>query len=84
MIVSNIRKKIGIDVQERTPPELMGRVVGFRCALVFGAMTLAMALGGILAELIGVTTVLVIFGLVTMVTGLTRAAGAGRARRLGR
>ncbi len=31
--------------QERTPPELMGRVVGFRFALVFGAMTLAMALG---------------------------------------
>ena len=31
--------------QERTPPELMGRVVGFRFALVFGAMTLAMASG---------------------------------------
>ncbi len=56
--------------QERTPPELMGRVVGFRFALVFGAMTLAMALGGILAEVVGVTTVLAAFGLVTMVTGL--------------
>ena len=56
--------------QERTPPELMGRVVGFRFALVFGAMTLAMALGGVLAELIGVTTVLAVFGLVTMVAGL--------------
>ena len=56
--------------QERTPPELMGRVVGFRFALVFGAMTLAMALGGILAEVVGVTTVLAAFGLVTMATGL--------------
>ena len=56
--------------QERTPPELMGRVVGFRFALVFGAMTLAMALGGVLAELIGVTVVLAAFGLVTMATGL--------------
>ena len=56
--------------QERTPPELMGRVVGFRFALVFGSMTFAMALGGILAELIGVAIVLAAFGLVTMVTGL--------------
>ena len=67
--------------QERTPPELMGRVVGFRFALVFGAMTLAMALGGVLAELIGVTVVLAGFGLVTMATGLVgpvRAGGPGR------
>jgi MFS family permease len=56
--------------QERTPPELMGRVVGFRFALVFGAMTLAMALGGVLAEVVGVVVVLAAFGLVTMVTGL--------------
>jgi MFS family permease len=56
--------------QERTPPELMGRVVGFRFALVFGAMTLAMALGGVLAEVVGVVAVLAAFGLVTMATGL--------------
>jgi MFS family permease len=56
--------------QERTPPELMGRVVGFRFALVFGSMTFAMALGGVLAELVGVTIVLAAFGLVTMFTGL--------------
>jgi hypothetical protein len=56
--------------QERTPPELMGRVVGFRFALVFGAMTLAMALGGLLAEVVGVVVVLATFGLVTMATGL--------------
>ena len=56
--------------QERTPPDLMGRVVGFRFALVFGAMTLAMALGGLLAQAIGVTTVIAVFGLVTMAAGL--------------
>jgi MFS family permease len=56
--------------QERTPPHLMGRVVGFRFALVFGSMTFAMALGGVLAELVGVTAVLAVFGLVTMFTGL--------------
>ena len=56
--------------QERTPPELMGRVVGFRFALVFGSMTLAMGLGGVLAEVVGVTIVLAAFGLVTMFTGL--------------
>jgi hypothetical protein len=45
-------------------------VVGFRFALVFGSMTFAMALGGVLAELVGVTAVLAVFGLVTMFTGL--------------
>ena len=56
--------------QERTPGHLMGRVVGFRFALVFGAMTFAMALSGVLAEVISVTVVLAAFGLVTMATGL--------------
>lgn len=60
--------------QERTPPELMGRVVGFRFALVFGAMTLAMAGGGILAELVGVTTVIAVAGLVTAAAGLAGLA----------
>ena len=31
--------------QRRTPPELMGRVLGFRFSLVFGSMTLAMGVG---------------------------------------
>ncbi len=56
--------------QQRTPPALMGRVVGFRFSLVFGAMTLAMAVGGVLAELVGVTTVIATFGLVTAGAGL--------------
>jgi DHA3 family macrolide efflux protein-like MFS transporter len=56
--------------QERTPPALMGRVVGLRFALVFGSMAIAMGTGAILGQVIGVTTVLAIFGIVTMITGL--------------
>jgi MFS family permease len=56
--------------QERTPPALMGRVVGFRFALVFGAMTLAMGTGGLLGELVGVTVVIAVSGLITMSAGL--------------
>ena len=32
--------------QRRTPPELMGRVLGFRFSLVVGSTTLAMGVGG--------------------------------------
>jgi DHA3 family macrolide efflux protein-like MFS transporter len=56
--------------QLRTPPELMGRVVGFRFALVFGSMTLAMAVGGVLGELFGAAVVIGAFGLLTLVAGL--------------
>ena len=56
--------------QERTPPELMGRVVGFRYALVFGSMTIAMAAGGVLGSVFGVAPVLGVFGLVTTFAGL--------------
>jgi MFS family permease len=56
--------------QERTPARLMGRVVGFRFSLVFGAMTIAMAVGGVLAEIVGVTTVIAAFGLLTAIAGL--------------
>jgi len=57
--------------QQRTPPEMIGRVVGFRFALVFGSMTLAMALGGLLSEVVGISIVLVVSGLVTVIAGLT-------------
>jgi hypothetical protein len=60
--------------QERTPAELMGRVVGFRFSLVFGAMTLAMAIGGLLAEAVGVTAVIAMSGLVSMAAGLAGLA----------
>jgi MFS family permease len=56
--------------QERTPPEMLGRVVGFRFALVFGSMTLAMAVSGLLAQVTGVGPVLAVFGLMTMFAGL--------------
>jgi MFS family permease len=56
--------------QQRTPANLMGRVVSFRFSLVFGAMTLSIAVGGILAQAIGVTTVIAAFGLITMAAGL--------------
>ena len=56
--------------QERTPPELMGRVVGFRFALVFGSMTIAMGLGSVLGEVVGPAPVIAAFGLVTAAAGL--------------
>lgn len=56
--------------QERTPPELMGRVVGFRFALVFGSMTLAMGVGGVLGEFFGAAPVISAFGVLTLVAGL--------------
>ena len=64
--------------QERTPPELMGRVVGFRFALVFGSMTIAMALGSVLAEVFGPGPVIAVFGLVTAVAGLAGLCSSRR------
>ena len=57
--------------QRRTPPELMGRVLGLRFSLVFGAMTLAMGLGGVLGAMVrrGARCIGV-FGLVTVAAGL--------------
>lgn len=56
--------------QRRTPPELMGRVLGLRFSLVFGAMTLAMGVGGVLGQAFGAGPVIGIFGVVTIVAGL--------------
>lgn len=56
--------------QERTPPGMMGRVVGFRFALVFGSMTLAMAVGGLLADVVGPGAIIAACGLITMAAGL--------------
>jgi MFS transporter, DHA3 family, macrolide efflux protein len=56
--------------QERTPQELMGRVVGIRFAIVFGSMTIAMLLGAILGQVFGPAPVIAVFGLVTVVAGL--------------
>ena len=56
--------------QERTPVELIGRVVGFRFSLVFGSMTIAMGISGIIAAQFGVAPVIGIFGFVTLLAGL--------------
>jgi MFS family permease len=56
--------------QERTPAELIGRVVGFRFSLVFGSLTVALAVSGALAQVVGVTPVIALFGLVTTGAGL--------------
>jgi len=56
--------------QRRTPPELMGRVLGLRFSLVFGAMTLAMGVGGVLGQAFGAGPVIGIFGIVTVLAGL--------------
>ena len=56
--------------QRRTPPELMGRVLGLRFSVVFGAMTFAMGVGGVLGQLFGASIVIGAFGLVTVAAGL--------------
>jgi DHA3 family macrolide efflux protein-like MFS transporter len=56
--------------QRRTPPELMGRVLGFRFSIVFGSMTIAMGVGGILGQLFGAAPIIGLFGLVTVAAGL--------------
>ena len=66
--------------QERTPSELMGRVVGFRFALVFGSMTIALALGSVLGEIVGPAPVIAVFGGVTMIAGLAGLPRSGGAR----
>ena len=56
-----------------TPIELMGRVVAFRGSLVFGAMTLAMGVSGILAESMPVGLVIAGFGALTVLGGVIGA-----------
>jgi DHA3 family macrolide efflux protein-like MFS transporter len=58
---------------EITPIELMGRVVAFRSSLVFGAMTLAMGVSGVLAESVPVGLVIAGFGVLTLAGGLIGA-----------
>lgn len=57
-------------VQRRTPPALMGRLLGLRFSLVYGSMTVAMGVGGVLGEAFGAAPVLGVFGVVTVVAGL--------------
>jgi MFS family permease len=57
--------------QERTPGELMGRVVSFRFALVFGGMSVAMAVGGLLIGQYGPGPVFIAAGLISVAAGLS-------------
>ena len=57
--------------QERTPADLIGRVVSFRFSLVFGSMTIAMARERPdRASQFGVAPVIGLFGCVTVLAGL--------------
>jgi hypothetical protein len=60
--------------QERTPPELMGRVVSIRFALVFGGMSVAMGVGGLFVGWYGPGPVIAVAGVISMAAGL---AGLG-------
>jgi MFS family permease len=60
--------------QERTPGDMIGRVLGFRFSAVFGAMTFAMAASGVLGDAVGVGPVLVVFGVITVAAGLAGLA----------
>lgn len=56
--------------QQRTPAALMGRVIGFRFSLVYGAMTLAAAIAGVLGEFFGPGPIIALFGAITVAAGL--------------
>ena len=59
--------------QQRTPQSLIGRVIGLRYSLTFGAMTLGIATAGILGSVAGTAPVIGLFGLVTLGAGLAGA-----------
>ena len=67
--------------QERTPPELMGRVVSFRFAMVFGGMSLAMAVGGLFVSVAGPGPVIAA-GVLSVCAGLAGLLISGRPRRM--
>ena len=56
--------------QQRTPGDMIGRVVGIRFSVVFASLSVAMALSGFLVDAFGVAAVLTAFGASTMIAGL--------------
>ena len=56
--------------QQRTPGDMIGRVVGLRFSLVFASLSIAMGLSGFLVTAFGVPTVLITFGATTCAAGL--------------
>ncbi len=57
-------------VQTRTPPHLMGRLLGLRFTMVFGSMAVATGVGGFLGVVFGVPLTIGFFGLVTVAAGV--------------
>ena len=57
-------------VQTRTPPHLMGRLLGLRFTMVFGSMAIATGVGGFLGVVFGVPLTIGFFGLVTVAAGV--------------
>jgi MFS family permease len=56
--------------QQRTPGDMIGRVVGLRFSLVFASLAIAMGISGFLVTAFGVPTVLLAFGVTTSIAGL--------------
>jgi MFS transporter, DHA3 family, macrolide efflux protein len=56
--------------QQRTPADMIGRVVGLRFSLVFASLAIAMGISGFLVTAFGVPTVLIVFGALTSIAGL--------------
>ncbi|MGA3056694.1 MAG: MFS transporter [Candidatus Limnocylindrales bacterium] len=55
--------------QQRTPDEMLGRVVAIRLAVVNGVLAVAMATSGALAQLVGLRPVLAACGILTVAAG---------------
>ncbi|MDP9482772.1 MAG: MFS transporter [Chloroflexota bacterium] len=56
--------------QQRTPGDMIGRVVGLRFSLVFASLSIAMGISGFLVTAFGVSAVLIVFGALTSLAGL--------------
>jgi len=60
--------------QQRTPGELLGRVVAIRLAAVNGVLAIAMVASGVLAQVFGLHAVLVVAGILTVAASLAGLA----------
>lgn len=58
---------------ELTPEGFMGRVVAFRSSLVYGAMTLSMAVSSVAADYVPVGNVIATSGVITLAAGVVAA-----------
>ena len=60
--------------QQRTPGEMLGRVVAIRLAVVNGLLAVSMATSGALAQAVGLRPVLAVCGVLTALAGLAGLA----------